>query len=112
MQTADDLVVNPPPDLPLWRQALAVVMMMTGVVVVCVATFADIVSSSWVFFVGGIVGGVLCWVLGGVVVAQRITCGRCGRSIVSVGGRPGKCPIKNCLHCGAPFFSDRTGAPR
>ena len=100
--------MSPPPDMPLWRRALALSILVTGVVLVCAGTVAGSVDRWWIF-VGGIVGGLGCGVLGCAMVAQRITCGRCGRSIVNVGGLHRKCPIKNCTRCGAPFFSDSAG---
>jgi hypothetical protein len=101
--------MNPPPDLPLWRRALALAILITGVLLVCAATLAGLVARSWALPSAGIVGGLASSVLGCAIVAQRITCGRCGRSIVCVGGRPRNCPIKNCARCGAPFFSNSAG---
>ena len=105
---ADEPLMSPP-DLPLWRRTLALIILITGVLLVCAATIAATVAQSWVLPVGGIVGGLGCGVLGCAMVAQRITCGRCGRSLIYVGGRPRNCPIKNCTRCGAPFFSDSAG---
>jgi hypothetical protein len=73
------------------------------------AMLAATVARSWALPVGGIAGGLACGVLGCALVAQRITCGRCGWSIISVGGRPSNCPIKNCTRCEAPFFNDSGG---
>jgi hypothetical protein len=101
--------MSPPPDFPLWRQSLALGIMITGVLLVCAATIAGAVVRSCSLIVGGIVGALVCGVLGCAIVAQRIACERCGRSILSVGGRPRNCPIKNCPGCDAPFFSNSTG---
>ena len=100
--------MSTPPDLPLWRRALALVILLIGVLLVCAAILAGTLHRSWALPVG-IIGGLGCGVLGCAIVAQRITCGRCGRSIVNVGGRPRNCPIKNCRRCGAPFFNDSAG---
>ena len=94
-----------PPDLPLWRRALALVILITGVLIVFAATVAATVGPSWALPVG-LVAGVSCGVLGCALVAQRIVCGRCGRSIVCVGGRPSRCPIKSCLRCGTPLLPE------
>ena len=99
--------MRPPPDLPLWRQAMAMIIMITGVLLVYAGPVAEMIYHSWVLFVVGIVCGLVCGVLGCALVAQRITCERCGRFIISVGGRPRNCPIKNCPGCGTPFFSDK-----
>lgn len=104
MQMAEKPPMSAPPDLPLWRRALALVILLTGVLLVCAATAAGTLGISWTLPVGGIVVGLVCAVLGCALVAQRIVCGRCGRSILCVGGRPSNCPIKNCLGCGAPLF--------
>jgi hypothetical protein len=106
---AKEFLMSPPPDMPLWRRALALVILITGLLFVCAATLAGMLHRSWVIPVGGIVGGLGCGVLGCAIVAQRIRCGRCGRSIICVGGRPRNCPIRNCTRCGAPFFSDSAG---
>ena len=94
-----------PPDLPLWHRALALLILITGVVLVCAATVAEAVGPSCVLPVG-MVGGLVCGVLGCALVAQRIVCGRCGRSILCVGGRPRNCSIKSCLRCGAPLLPE------
>jgi hypothetical protein len=95
-----------PADLPRWRRALALAVMIAGILLVCAAPVAEMLGLSWAFFVGGLVGGALLGFLAALMVAQRITCERCGGSIVSVGGRPRLCPVRNCLRCGAPFFGD------
>ena len=92
-----------PPDLPLWRRALALVILITGVLIVFAATVAATVGPSWALPVG-LVAGVSCGVLGCALVAQRIVCGRCGRSIVCVGGRPSNYTIRSCRRCGAPLL--------
>src|SRR5436305_8286261 len=96
-------LMSVPPDFPLWRRALALVILITGVLLVCAATVAEAVWRSWALPVG-IVGGLGCGVLGCALVAQRIVCGRCGRSIVCVGWRPRNCPIRSCCRCGAALF--------
>ena len=97
-----------PPDLPLWRRALALMIMMTGVFVVCAGPVGEMVHGSWMLTLGGIVGGLACGVLGCALVAQRIVCGRCGRSLLCVGGRASNCPIRSCLGCGEPLFPEGT----
>jgi hypothetical protein len=52
------------------------------------------------------VGGLVCFVLGLALDAKRITCGRCGQSILLVGGRPGYGRAANCHRCGDPYFRD------
>ena len=52
-----------PPDLPLWRRALALMIMMTGVFVVCAGPVGEMVHGSWMLTLGGIVGGLACGVL-------------------------------------------------
>jgi hypothetical protein len=99
-----------PPDLPFWRRALALTIVMTGVFVVCAGQVGEMVNGSWMMTVGGIVGGVACAVLGGALAAQRIVCGRCGRSLLCVGGRLSNCPIRSCLRCGEPLFPPGTAA--
>jgi hypothetical protein len=99
-----------PPDFPLWRRALALLLMITGVSLVCAATVAGTIGRAWLFPVG-ILGGLGCSVLGGALVARRIVCGRCGRSIINVGGRPRDCPIRSCLRCGAPLFPEGAAVP-
>jgi hypothetical protein len=99
--------MKPPLDLPLWRRALAMGIANIGVLGVCLAAMAQ----AWWLTLAGIVVGVACVALGCAVVAQRITCRSCGASIISVGGRPRKCPVKNCTRCGVPFFLDTDDEP-
>ena len=94
-----------PPDLPLWRRALALAILFTGVLLVCAAMVAETLGRSWALPVG-IVGGLVCGVLGCALVAQRIVCGRCGRSILCVGGRPSNYSIESCRRCGAPLLPE------
>jgi hypothetical protein len=100
-----------PPDFPLWRRALALLILITGVLLVCAATVAETVGRAWALPVG-IVGGLVCGVLGCALVARRIVCDQCGRSIVNVGGRPSDCPIRSCRRCGAPLFREGAVLPK
>jgi hypothetical protein len=111
MQMGENPVMSAPPDFPLWRRALALLLTITGVLLVYAAPIAETVGRSWAFPVG-IVGGLVCFVLGCALVARRIVCDRCGRSIVNVGGRPRDCPIRSCLRCGAPLFPEGAALPK
>jgi hypothetical protein len=108
---AENPLMSKPPDLPLWRRALALLLLITGVLLVYAATGADIIGRAWAFPVG-IVGGLVCGVLGCALVARRIVCGRCGRSLLNVGWRPRNCPIRRCLRCGAPLFPEGAVIPK
>jgi hypothetical protein len=103
--------MSEPPNFPLWRRALALLLLITGGLLACAATTADTIGRFWALPVG-IVGGLVCGVLGCALVARRIVCDRCGRSIVNVGGRPRDCPIRCCLRCGAPLFSEAADIPK
>src|SRR5262249_54833751 len=111
MQMAEKRLTSAPPDLPLWRRALAMLILITGVLLVYAATVAETVGRSWALPVG-IVGGLVCGVLGCAPVAQRIVCGRCGRVIINVGGRPRSCPIRRCRRCGTPLFPEGDAVPK
>src|SRR5437764_1445276 len=100
-----------PPDFPLWRGALALLLLITGVLLVCAATVAETLGRPWAIPVG-IVGGLGCGVPGCAVVARRIVCGRCGRSLVNVGWRPRNCPIRSCRRCGTPLFAEGDAVPK
>jgi len=100
-----------PQDFPLWRRALAGLLLITGVLLVCAATVAETLGRPWAIPVC-IFGGLGCGVLGCAVVAKRIDCGRCGRSLLNVGGRPRNCPIRSCRRCGAPLFADGYAVPK
>ena len=111
MQMGEKPLRSDPPDFPLWRRALALLLLITGGLLVCAATAAATIGRSWALPVG-IVGGLVCGVLGCALVARRIVCDRCGRSIVNVGGRPRDCPIRSCLRCGAPLFPEGAVLPK
>ena len=111
MQMAEKPLMGEPPGFPLWRRALALLLLTTGGLLVCAATAAETIGRSWALPVG-IVGGLVCGVLGCALVARRIVCDRCGRSIVNVGWRPGDCPIRSCRRCGAPLFREGAVLPK
>jgi hypothetical protein len=111
MPMAEKPLMSEPPDFPLWRRALALLLLITGGLLVCAATAAETIGRSWALPVG-IVGGLVCGVLGCALVARRIVCDRCGRSIVNVGGRPRDCPIRSCRRCGAPLFPEGAAIPK
>jgi hypothetical protein len=67
---------------------------------------------SWALISGMQVGGLVCVVLGLALDAKRITCGRCGRSILLMGGRPGCGRAANCHRCGVPYFRDCAGGEK
>src|SRR5262249_27059988 len=67
---------------------------------------------SWELISGGSVYGLVCFLLGFAMDAKRIRCGRCGRSILLVGGRPGYGWATNCRRCGAPYFRDCPGGEK
>ena len=105
MQMAEKPLMSEPPDFPLWRRALALLLLFAGALLAYAATAADIIGRSWAFPVG-IFGGLVCGVLGCALVARRIVCGRCGRSLLNVGWRPRDCPVRSCRRCGAPLFPE------
>ena len=103
--------MTPPPDFPLWRRTLALLLLMTGMLLVWAAAVAETLGRSWAIPVG-VVGGLGCGVLGCALVAQRIVCGRCGRSLIKVGWRAGDCPIRSCRRCGTPLFPEGDAVPK
>ena len=105
MQMSEQPLMREPPDFPLWRRALALLLMIIGGVLAYAATGADIIGRPWAFPVG-ISSGLVCAVLGCALVARRIVCVRCGRSLLNVGWRPRDCPIRSCVRCGAPLFPE------
>ena len=111
MQMAEKPLMSEPPHFPLWRRALALLLLITGGLLVCAATAAETIGRSWALSVG-IVGGLVCGVLGCALVARRFVCDRCSRSIINVGARPRDCPIRSCLRCGAPLFPEGAAIPK
>jgi hypothetical protein len=105
MQMPEKPLISLPPDFPLWRRAVALLLLINGGLLAYAATGADIIGRDWAFPVG-IFGGLVCGVLGCALVARRIVCARCGRSLLNVGWRPRNCPIRNCRRCGAPLFPE------
>src|SRR5262249_5373548 len=59
MQMAEKPLMSEPPDFPLWRRALALLLLITGGLLVCAATAAETIGRSWALPVG-IVGGLVC----------------------------------------------------
>ena len=111
MQMGEKPLMSEPPHFPLWRRALALLLLITGGLLVWAALAAETIGPSWALPVG-IGGGLVCGVLGCALVARRIVCDRCGRSILNVGWRPRDCSIRSCLRCGAPLFPEGAVLPK